>query len=245
MMKMFRILLPLLLMVLAGCQSTHIKDRVYKISASHVELGAVGYAYSPDNLRHKFDIKAIPVLENKVRLEVQLLPFTAEINSIYLARMKEKGLEPAIKYSDSLPKKPVYVTVSLLDAATFTAALNSPVNKELYQYLVQTKNTSMITGLALAPQESLIEKINTADTFYLVYNQDGKYAVACYRDGKRTGIIDLGASEVLAYTTGRFCWFEDERGRWKIGDIVKSTDVCRGKMKPEVKDKEEVNLFKL
>lgn len=245
MSTMKKSLLVVITIVLACCQSTHIQDRLYKVSDSNVELGAVGYAYSPDNLRHRFDIKSIPVLDTKVRIAIQVLPFTQDINKIYLTKMKAKGEEPVFKYTDSIPQKPSYVTLSLLDIGTYVSALNGDSNKELYQYLVKTENTSVVTGLAIVPDASLIAKLKAADAYYLVYNRDRKYNLSCYKEGKRTEDIDLSKFETLAYATGHLCWFEDERGRWKVGDVVKSTESCRGRMKSEVKDKEDINLFKM
>lgn len=245
MSTMKKYLLVVITVLLACCQSTHIGDRLYKVSESAVELGAVGYAYSPDNLRHRFDIKAIPVLDSKVRITIQVLPFTPDINKIYLAKMKAKGEGPVLKYVDSMPQKPSYVTLSLLDTGTYVTALHSEVNKELYQYLVKTENTSVVTGLAIVPDAPLVAKIKAADAYYLAYNRDRKYTISFYKEGKHIEDVDISKFETLAYTTGHLCWYEDDRGRWKVGDVVKSTESCRGQMRPEVKDKEEVNLFKM
>ena len=76
-------LILLVLIITAGCQTTKIKNTEYKISEATTELGSIGEAKSMYNINNDFTTHSYPLLQNKIRLDVQVLPFNADINKIY------------------------------------------------------------------------------------------------------------------------------------------------------------------
>ncbi|TRW27076.1 hypothetical protein FMM05_00045 [Flavobacterium zepuense] len=233
------------LLVITGCQTTCIKDKTYKVSEATIELGTIGRASSMYDLDNGFSIHSIPILQNKIRLDIQVLPFTKAINKIYINKTATNPSVIKVNYADSLPVKPEYITVSIMDRTGFANELNAEYNGDIATYLKDTKKTVAITGMALVLPGEELAKIKSADAYYLLNSQDKKYTIALYKAGKKTETIELGSSIPLAYTLGKFCWAVNDRQQWYIGEIVEDNKSCKGNTKTRVEDKEEKNLFKL
>ena len=90
-----------------------------------------------------------------------------------------------------------------------------------------------------------IEKLRNADTYYLVQSDIAKHTIALYKQGKKVDSIDLTSSTIIGYTVGKFCWFENEKGKWQIGDIVQKGNSCTGNTYRKVKPKKEKSLYKM
>jgi hypothetical protein len=235
----------ILLLVITGCQTAKIKNREYKVSQATIELGSIGSAKSMYNLDNDFSIHALPVLENKIRLDIQVQPFNEDIYKTYTDKAVNDQTLMKIEYNDSLPVKPEYVTVNIMDLTAMASELNGPHNKDIATYLKNTKKAVTVTGVAIVFSSEVLDKIKQADTYYLLNSQDKKYTVALYKEGKKTDVIDLDEGVELAYTLGKFCWSLSDRQQWYIGEIVKDNKGCKGKTREKIKDKEEKNLFKL
>ena len=235
----------LLITIVTACQTAKIKNEEYKISASTVELGCIGTASSFSKLKNDFITHTFPVLENKIRLDIQQVPFNKNINKIYTSKIKENQLPNTVSYIDSLPEKPKFVTITLMDYAGIINELNTSYNKNSYNYLKDTGKGSIITSIAIVLPEAELTKLKLADTYYLINEQTAKYNILLYKDGKKIDFINLQSSTVLAYTVGKFCWAINERHNWYIGDIVNDSGSCAGDTHKKIKEKEEKNLFKL
>lgn len=235
----------LLLTICIGCQTTKISNEKYKVSTSTTELGSIGIAETKLNFENSFNTRSFPKLDGMVRLKIKTLPFNKQINDIYLNKNKVKQQEATINYVDSLPNKPEYVTVSILDVNSYIKELNADYNKENLTFLKNTNEGRIVNNLALILSDEIISKIKSADAYYLINNQEKKYTVALYKNGKQFDSIDLHEGTTLAYSLGKFCWTENERHKWEIGDIIAENDNCLGTTSERVKKKEKVNLYKL
>lgn len=238
-------MLVLLLIIMASCQTTVIKDKKYKVSKSTIELGSIGRAKYMFNIDNKFSIHSIPVLHNNVRLDVQILPFNKDINTIYKSKAALNPSAIKVEYVDSLPTKPHYITVSIMDRTGFANELNNEYNQDITTYLKDAKNAVIVTGMALVLPAEDISKIKLADTYYLVNSQDKKHSITLYKAGKKTDTIELHDGLPLAYTLGKFCWAISDRQQWYISEVVDDNKGCKGNTNRHIKDKEEKNLFKL
>ena len=235
----------LIIIILTSCQTATIKNKTFKVTAATVELGSIGQAKSLYNTYNDFTIKSFPLLNNKIRVDIQIHPFNSDINDLYMNKAKYSSLQEKVMYTDSLAVKPEFITVSMIDITGYVNELNADYNKETSTYLMDTKKSVVVTGLAINIPTIDLEKIKLADSYYLINNSDKKYTIALYKQGRRTDILDLKAGTVLAYTLGKFCWALSERGRWYVGDITLDNESCKGKMRSSIKDKEDVNLFKM
>jgi len=243
--RMKKLFLLLLVAVFAGCQTAKIKNTQYKISEAVTELGSIGHADSYNNTKNDFTTHALPVLENKIRLEVQVLPFDKNINKIYLTKVKSNPAAIKVNYVDSLPQKPEFVTISIMDANAFAGELNAPHNKSIFTFLKDTKKAVAVTSLALVLPEPELAKLKQADAFYLAQDREKKFSMALYSQGKKTEVIDISKGLTLAYTISKFCWAVNDKDQPYIGDIVKDDKTCRGRTTERIKEKEETNLFKM
>ena len=81
-----------LLFLMGACQSVRLESETYKISKSTTELGSVGKA-SFNGLKHTFETKSFPVLENKIRLDVKVLP----LNKKVLKVLSKSSTKPLLK----------------------------------------------------------------------------------------------------------------------------------------------------
>lgn len=244
-MKNIIYLLLINIIFIISCQTTKIKNQEYKISPATIELGNIGTATSINNTMNDFSARSFPKIENKIRLDIQILPFNNKINKIYLSKTKVNQLPTNIKYVDSLPKKPEFVTVTIMGITTLTEEINASYNKNIFNYLKDNDKASIITSVALALSDEDLNKLKLADTYYLINDQDAKYTVALYKQGKKMDILNLNQGIVLAYTIGKFCWSISDRQQWYIADIVKNNKSCKGNTYSKMKKKEETNLFKL
>ena len=235
----------LLLIIAVGCQTTKIKDTSYKISNSTIELGSIGHAASFTNIKNNFSTQAIAGLENKIRLDIQQIPFTKKVNDIYLDKTNSLQISPIINYSDSLAQKPKFVTISIMDLTGLAGELNAEYNKTVATFLKDTREASIVTSIAIVLPDEILNKISQADSYYLVNEREKKYTVALYKDGKKQETIDIYQGTVIAYTLGRFCWAVSDRQKWYVADIVIDNKSCPGNTLEKIKDKEEKNLFKM
>jgi hypothetical protein len=211
-----------------------------------VELGSIGQSKSRYNLDNDYNIQSLPILENKIRLDIQLVHFDKKTSEVYTEKITSAGQQGfKINYVDSLHAKPQYALFSIMDAHGFVTEINAPKNKSIATYLTDTKDAVVVTSIALVLPQEKLDRIKVADTYYLVNAQDKKYTIALYKDGKKTDVIDLQQGIVIAYSLSKFCWAVNERDQWYIADIVKDNKSCKGNTRTHVKEKEQQNLFKM
>lgn len=230
----------------AACQTVKVKNETYKVSPATVELGSLGQSKSTFNLDNDFETRSLPKLQNKVRVDVAVLPFHKQLNKVYNGKAKyDQNLTP-IHYIDSLPVKPEYVNIQLFDTQGYLNELNESYNQDVFTLIKDTKKTTVVTSVAVTLSAENIAKIKQADSYYLTNEQDRKYNLLLFKSGKKTETIDLHSGKVLAYKLSKFCWSVTDRGRWYVADIVDDNSSCIGKTTEKVKEKDrEKSLFKM
>lgn len=235
-------LIILLAIIVTACQSTKINNEKYNTSDSFSELGSIGIMKRKLS-KTGFSTRSFPILENKLRLDIQFMPFDKKTNSLYLSKAKNSSLK--INYVDSLPNKPEYVTISLLDHTGYIQEINAASNQEIFTFIKDSKEAVCVTSVVMAVSEEDIAKIKQADAYYLINKLNRKYNIALYKQGKQTDMIDLQSGITLAYNVSKFCWGENDRHRWYIADLIGQDEKCLGNTEENIKEKEETNLFKM
>lgn len=216
------------------------------MSEGTIELGSVGNALSKFNLDNVFEIKSLPVLENKIRLNVTVVPFTKTTAKAYLSKNKYQQGLAKLNYIDSLPVKPELVTIQIADKLSYVNELNADYNKSLFTLIEDLQKVSIISSVAVYINNEDLIKIKQADAYYLVNNQDKKYTMALYKQGKKMETLELSQNTIIGYQTNTFCWAQTQSGKWYIADMVVKPNVCKGKTFSKVKEKrKEENLFKM
>lgn len=239
------VLMSILLLLLNSCQTTKIKNDNYKFSSSITELGSIGTCKLSYN-QNTYEQKALPKLENNIRVEIGIVPYNRKLNKIYKSKAKYNQKQTKVAFIDSLPIKPELVTIKILDIAGMVHEINSDYNNEILQLLINTQNLQLISSLAVSLSNEEIAKIRQSDAFYLTNSQHKKYTIALYKAGKKNDFIDINPETIVAYQTSSFCWAKSKKGDWNIADIINEKHKCTGitkrKITPQDKNK---NLFDL
>ncbi len=242
---MRKIICLFILIISISCQTIKVKENSYKTSNSKIELGALGEAKSIADLKNNFTITAYPIIEEKIKFEVAIVTFTKKSNKIYQSKEKFNQKQSKINYVDSLPVKPEMVSIKILDIASLADDLNSSSNTKKLNFIKNNERTTIVTSVLIVLNSTEIEKLRNADTYYLVQSDIAKHTIALYKQGKKIDTIDISTSTIIGYTIGKFCWFENEKGKLQIGDIVQKGNSCKGNTYKKVKPKKEKSLYKM
>ncbi|GAA3774466.1 hypothetical protein [Flavobacterium ginsengiterrae] len=226
----------LILLICSACQTTKIKNDNYKFSSSVVELGSIGTSKLSYNL-NTFEPKALPKLENNIRVEIGVVPYNKKLNKIYKSKAKYNQNQTKVAYIDSLPIKPELVTIKILDIAGLVEEINADYNSSILKLLTNTQNLKIISSLAVSLSTDEITKIRQSDAFYLTNNQYKKYTIALYKTGKKTDIIDINPETIVAYQVSSFCWTKSTKGIWLVADIVNEKNKCSGTTSKKLNEK--------
>jgi hypothetical protein len=242
-MKIF-ILLAVILS-LFSCKSVSIQNRKYKTTIATTEIASIGQSNSFIN-KNDFSTKVFPILENKIRVDLSIVPFNKKLIKAYINKAKYNQSLPEVNYVDSLETKPEIVTLSILDIQSYISEINSEYNKQVLTYLIDIKKTMMITSIVTTLSNDNIEKIRQADTYYLANSSNKKYTLVLYKEGKKTQMIDLQSGSVIGYELSKLCWALNKKHQWYLADIVRECNSCKGATFSKIKDnKQNESLFKM
>lgn len=224
---MFKKIVVLAVLICSACQTTKIKNQDYKFSTSVVELGSIGESKLKYN-QNLFETKALPKLQNNVRVEIGVVPYNKKLNQIYKSKAKYNQNQSKVAFIDSLPVKPELVTIRILDIAGLVHEINSDYNTEVLNLLINTQTSKIISSLAVSLSTDEIAKIRQSDAFYLTNNQNKRYTILLFKSGKKIDNIDINPETIVAYQLSSFCWAVSDRGKWYVADIVNEHNSCKG-----------------
>ena len=226
----------LLFLTLISCNTIKVKNNNYKTTSATSEIGSIGQSKS-SFFNNDFITHAFPELENKIRVDVQVIPFNKKANKLYLKKGKYNQNQSSITYVDSLNTKPELIVINILDIEGYVKELNSDDNKSIISYLKDVKNAKIITRICTTLSLDNIAKIRQADTYYLINSQDNKYTLALYKANKKTESIDLQSGVVLGYRLASCCWSVTDKGKWYLADLVDENSSCNGNTESKIKEK--------
>lgn len=233
----------LILLICCACQTTKIKNDDYKFSSSVVELGSIGTSKLSYHL-NVFEPKALPKLENNIRVEIGVVPYNKKLNKIYVSKAKYNQNQTKVAFIDSLPVKPELVTIKILDIAGLVQEINADYNANILKLLTDTQKLKIISSLAVSLPVDEIAKIRQSDAFYLTNNQYKKYTISLYKSGKKIDSIDINPETIVAYQVSSFCWVKSSKGSWNVADIVNENNKCSGITTQKINEKKNTkDLF--
>lgn len=235
-------ILFIMIFSMLSCQTAKVKTANYHTSEGAVELGAIGHS-TDFALEKGFSTRAYPKLHNNIRLDVQIVPLTKNLNNLYLNKKRYNQSQPTIAFVDSLAIKPEYGIITISNVNEYISQLNN--DEKVTGFLKHAGNVTAISSIAITIDQNEIQKFRQADTYYLINKYDSKYSIALFKNGKQTEILDLNPTNVLAYKLGYFCWAKDSKGRWQIADMNDRPDKCKGKTTSKIKEERETSLFKM
>lgn len=242
---MKKFLLIILFISFASCQTLKIKDKTYKVSNATTEIGSIGLSKSL-YIKNDFSTRTFPLLENKIRVDVTIVPFNKKANKFYLQKAKYNQNQSKIDYIDSLDTKPEMVTITILDVAAYVLEINSENNKNVITFLKDVKKSKVVTSIAVTLSVENMAKIKQADAYYLTNNQDKKYTLVLFKSGKKTESIDLQSGVVLAYELSKCCWGLNKKNNWYLADIIEDCKSCKGNTHSTIKEEKAFkSLYKM
>jgi hypothetical protein len=237
----------LFLILCTACQSIKIKNDTYQLATSSPELGSIGFASKKNVIQNIFEVRALPHLENKIRISAEILPFNQKLNKAYYSKAKYNQHQSALHYADSLEVKPELVTLKIIDVHGLVQELNASYNKTVMQLLRDTQDLKIVTSLAINASPEYLAKIQQADTYYLVKTQESKYAISLYTAGQKTAQLILQPQDIIAYRSSSFCWAQNAKKEWYLADINGGGATCLGTTQTAIPSKKQTNksLFDL
>lgn len=235
----------LLGLVFTSCHFINVNDKSYKISSTSTEIGSIGFSKSTIR-KNNFFTRSFPKLENKIRVEVNVIPFDKKLNKEYVKKEKFNQNQAKVKYVDSLETKPELVSIAILDITGFINEINSDKNKEIISFLKSTKDSKIVTSIVTTLSSENLSKIKQADSYYLINSQDNKYTLVLFKANKKTDIIDLQSGVVIGHQLSKCCWAMNDKGHWYLADFVGENTTCKGSTESKVKEKKtRKSLYKM
>ncbi len=232
----------LLIALFISCKSVSVNNRLQRTTVAPVELGTIGlhedqYPYD------RFSITTVPPLDEKIRVKAVKHVFNKRKFNAYEKASPENRMQ--LQYIDSLPDKPEYIALQLIDNVTHTEILNR--DAALLDYLKPRTDAFMVTSVAAALHGAHIQAIHNAESVFLVYdNEIKKYYLEINNRDKTALKIRMEDMDIFAYGLSFFCWGENTKHRIEIKDIIEEHNSCPdGTYKKASKVKKKVNYFKL
>lgn len=228
-----------------SCNSVKIKNESYKVSDEITTLLTVGESYNSITQKKYFETFGFPNLNDKIKLDIEILPFTKKLNEVYKSKIKYNQNLPQVNYVDSLEIKPEVLKISIADKASLVNALNNSNNIGLREFIQNTQKASIITSLVVNLDNTTIDKIKQSDAFYLVQVNEAQYGISLYSNNKKIETLNLQSLTMLAYKANDFCWSQNTNGKWFIGDLVEEDTKCNGNTFKKISEKKEKSLYKM
>ncbi|MFS4493183.1 hypothetical protein [Maribacter sp. 2308TA10-17] len=166
-----------------------------------------------------------PNWEQPIAITVQQLPFNRASYGTYTSHMVKAGKINGITYRDSLPIKPKYLRLQLLNKINITEQLNASENSNIRNYLATDNSYKMVTRFDITAADVLMVQLLEANTVQLAENDAlGKYLILTKNSKETT--IPFSDLEVFDYGFSSFCWGEDRYHRKRIEAILTGNASC-------------------
>ncbi|AWI25282.1 hypothetical protein [Flavobacterium pallidum] len=234
-----------LAVALLSCKTVTVNHSNFTVSDANTEIGSAGLQKNT-LFKNDFLTYAFPIIDNKVRVEVVISPFTKTFNKAYQKKVAGDQGKAKINFADSLKFKPEMAVIRILDLRGYVDEINSEANKSIVDFLKNTENARLVTGIATTLSLENIAKIRQADSYYLINEQDHKYSLQLFKANKKTDVIDLQQGVIVGYELSKCCWSLNKKSNWYLANIITECHSCEGNTFSKVKEKERnKNLFKM
>ncbi len=233
----------LLLLIIASCKTITNQSKNQKITDSAVELLTIGNSNSKLSTS-SFSTDAIPVLKQKIRINASELTFNKTLFKSYDNSAKLQGKENPLTYIDSIPQKPSYILLKIMDKVTLIEELNSDYNKTVFEYLKSTAYTQLISEISIVFDERTKQAVKNAEEIFIINEKYKKYSLALYKNGEQFEQIELSKGITFSYKLSTFCWAENKRKQGVIVNIVDKGNDCSPNTYDSYQEIEKKHSFK-
>jgi len=166
-----------------------------------------------------------PTWENSLTVTAQQLPFNKTTYITYANYMANAGKINGVAYVDSLPYKPKYIRLQLLDKIGATVQLNNKVNRNVREYLENDNAYKLVTRMDItAPDATMAQLLDANEILMATNTAMGKHLVLS--NGNQEIKIGLSELQVFDYGFSSFCWGEDRYHRKQIEATLSENEKC-------------------
>ncbi|ALM08807.1 hypothetical protein SB49_14135 [Sediminicola sp. YIK13] len=167
----------------------------------------------------------VPNWQGPIKLTVQELPFNKVSYREYARYIKKSGKINSIAYLDSLPYKPKYLQLQLVDRIGFTNILNGEENNYVRNYLENDPDYKLVTSLEVTVKDSDFLLLTNADLVLLEQDAYKKMYLTVMNKGQKKE-LPMSNLEVFGYEVSSFCWGEDRYHHKRIKAILSGGESC-------------------
>ena len=173
--------------------------------------------------------------ENPAQIMVQELPFNKASYANYANYMQTAGKINSIPYVDSLPYKPKYLRLQLVDKISLVQVLNAGENKNVRSYLENDDAFKIVTRWDITATDALMVQLLEADAVLMEENPQNKMQLVLIKDKKKQ-LVSQSELQVFDYDFSTFCWGEDRYHNKRIETLLTGNARCpKGTYKKAVK----------
>ncbi|UII76205.1 hypothetical protein LV716_18370 [Flagellimonas sp. HMM57] len=160
-----------------------------------------------------------------LKVDVQQLPFNRTSYGSYARYMEQAGKINSIAYVDSLPYKPKYLRLQLLDKLGMTQLLNTDTHKELRSYIAQDEGYKLVTGLDITVPETEMPSFLQAEAVQLQKDTYGNIQLVTI-NGTTENRYFFSELQIFGYQYANFCWGEDRYHNLIIENLLSEKEKC-------------------
>lgn len=218
---LFGILLLIVLFIMS-CGSYKSKQQAAKLTFP--ELGSLVHTKGELWYSNSEQIGK-PFWDEPLHVTAQQLPFNKKTYTTYASYMANAGKINGVPYVDSLPYKPKYIRLQLLDKISATAALNNNTNTTVREYLENDAAYKMVTRIDITVPDDMMQEILGATKIRLIEDSKfGRHLVLTQgAQESKIGLVDV---QIFDYGFSAFCWGEDRYHRKQIEAILGEHEKC-------------------
>ena len=233
------------LLILTSCKPFDIGQSTQTKTTYEVSLGAIG-SEKDYFLQKGFHGSAVPSYKSPIKVSVITKPFNKQTYKAFVKAKTLQSVDVMVDYIDSIPDKPVYVQLQIVDKIAIIKALNGKENKDVKDYLSLRPYADILTSISLVYNAKDMEAINDADAIFLEEIGLKTYALQLYKDSKKTETIPFNRGIVFEYKASNCCWKESEKHQIDIVDLVNTYSNCpHSTYRSAKRAKKTMNYYKL
>ncbi|WP_299213780.1 hypothetical protein [uncultured Dokdonia sp.] len=201
-----------------GCSATK-QFQLTKENTNAIALGAI--VKKEGTLKNNIEVKGMPLLDQKLRVNILEKEFTKASFTQYSAVFNPK--KPKFSYNDTIAKKPIYLEVELIDDIGYAQAINE--DSTTREYIRNSKKAGVISKIAVVPEKVIdMTKMTTA---FLEPIGNQTYALTLYNEKELLTTIPFSEMVVFDYQTSFFCYGKNQRNQVVVMDITEEGKACK------------------
>ncbi|MGX1931304.1 hypothetical protein [Flagellimonas sp. 2504JD4-2] len=162
---------------------------------------------------------------SELKVDVQQMPFNRQSYTDYAKHMQQAAKINTISYNDSLPYKPKYLRLQLLDQFGLAQLLNQDKHDALRSYISNDDSYKMVTGLNVTVPEIEMPGFLQAEAIQLQKDKYGNIVLFVI-NGERKKQYFFSELQVFGYQYAHFCWGEDQYHNMIIENLVSEGQKC-------------------